>query len=141
MNKQNEEISSNEVPTRRYPEVTADSYPGVGPGIPSLLSDKAKNATSFMRKNVAEDMIGIPFRNDDIGVLKPLTFSDLSDEKYRVYCYPDGTVVRLDNPKRLNVSKSGGHRVYTADGISHYVHPGWNHLWWEVYEPCNHFAF
>lgn len=84
---------------------------------------------------------GVTFRNESTGPVKPLEFSPLSDEKYRVYCYPDGTIVRLEEPVALNVSKSGGHRVYTADGISHYIPSGWNHLYWEVYEHCNHFAF
>lgn len=70
-----------------------------------------------------------------------LTFSDLSDEKYRVYEYPDGSSVRLDHPSNLNVSKSGGHRVLTKDGVSHYIPSGWNHLYWVVKPGQPHFAF
>ena len=79
---------------------------------------------------------GIPFRNTS-----PISFKSLSDEHYRVYEYPDGSNVRIIDPMYLNVSASGGHRVYTADGISHYIPSGWNHLWWEVREHCSHFAF
>ena len=70
-----------------------------------------------------------------------LKFSDLSDEQYRVYEYPDGSTVRLDSPTNLNVSKSGGHRVLTRDGVSHYIPSGWNHLWWLVRPGQPSFAF
>ncbi len=70
-----------------------------------------------------------------------LIFSDLNDEKYRVYEWPDGSIIKLSEPLKLNVSKSGGHRVFTADGISHYIPSGWIHLHWVVKSGQDHFKF
>lgn len=70
-----------------------------------------------------------------------LEFSDLSDEEYRVYEWPDGSRIQLVSPLKLNVSKSGGHRVLTVDGISHYIPSGWNHLFWLSKPGMPRFAF
>jgi len=70
-----------------------------------------------------------------------LKWGDLSDEQYRVYVWPNGWKVTLYNPMKLNVSASGGHRVFTADGFSHYIPSGWNHLYWLVKPGEDHFAF
>ena len=103
---------------------------------PDPLLHVAKDATNFMRSNgpVQEE-----FRANPENV--ELTFSSLADEEYRVYEWADGTAIRLDHPSKLNVSKSGGHRVYTMDGISHYIPSGWKHLWWKVRPGCPHFSF
>jgi hypothetical protein len=61
-----------------------------------------------------------------------LKFADISSEKYREYVFPVG-VVRIENPLQLNVSKNG-HRVFDAQGVSHYIPQGWIHLKWEVKE-------
>lgn len=58
-------------------------------------------------------------------------WTDISNEEYRTYHFPKGERVRIDNPQKLNVSASGGHRVYSADGISHYIPPAWIHLEWK----------
>lgn len=60
-----------------------------------------------------------------------LQFTEINSEKYRVYEFPGGEQVRIDNPTHLNVSKSGGHRILDAQGISHYIPPTWIHLYWE----------
>jgi hypothetical protein len=60
-----------------------------------------------------------------------IEFSDISSEEYRVYEFA-GKSVRIDSPKLLNVSKSGGHRILDASGISHYVPSGWLHLFWKA---------
>lgn len=68
-------------------------------------------------------------------------FKDISDEKYRVYEFPDGSKVQLTEPIRVLKSDSGGHRVLTADGVAHYIPAGWHHLWWVVKENHPPFAF
>ena len=70
-----------------------------------------------------------------------LEFKSIGDEQYRVYEFPNGSKVRIDNPLQLNVSKSGGHRVLDSDGVSHYIPSGWNHLYWRVFEGKEPFAF
>ena len=106
--------------------------------IPEAYQDFARGAIANI---IPEDKppieeLGIPFRNGSL-----LKFNDLSHEYYRVYCFPDGSVVRIDRPMKLNVAETGGHRVYTGDGISHYIPSGWRHLWWEVKEDAFHFSF
>lgn len=63
--------------------------------------------------------------------MSQLKFSDISTEDFREYVYPDMTI-RIDGPKELNVSKSGGHRVLDSEGISHYIPSGWRHLRWKA---------
>jgi len=69
-----------------------------------------------------------------------IEFKDLDDEQYRVYQYPD-MEIKIEEPLLLNVSKSGGHRVWDSKGISHYLPAGWRHLYWVVKENKSHFAF
>jgi len=69
-----------------------------------------------------------------------LVFSDLSDEKYREYDFGDH-IIRINNPLKLNVSESNGHRVFDRQGISHYIPFEWYELRWEIKEGCSHFAF
>lgn len=66
-----------------------------------------------------------------------LQFIDISSELYRVYVYPDGTEVTIYEPLLLHVSQSGGHRVYDLNNTSHYIVPGFVHIYWGVrdYEP------
>lgn len=59
-----------------------------------------------------------------------LEFEDISSERYREYRFPGGDVVRIETPLRLNVSESGGHRIFDVDGVSHYIPAGWIHLSW-----------
>jgi hypothetical protein len=70
-----------------------------------------------------------------------MEFKDLTDELYRVYEFPNGTTVQISQPTKLNVSESGGHRVLDANGISHYVPTGWNHLYWKVKAGKKPFSF
>jgi hypothetical protein len=58
-------------------------------------------------------------------------FKDISHETVRTYVFRDGSVV-IDMPMKLNVSKSGGHRVQDAFGVAHYIPAGWIHLFWET---------
>lgn len=59
-----------------------------------------------------------------------LSWNDISSEAYRVYQFPD-TEIKITNPLKLNVSRSGGHRVFDLQGVSHYIPGGWRHLYWE----------
>jgi len=60
-----------------------------------------------------------------------LDFTDISSEAWREYHFESGATVRIDNPAMLNVSESGGHRIFDEQGLSHYVPKGWIHLVWE----------
>lgn len=63
-----------------------------------------------------------------------LNFTDISSEEYRVYEFESGRSILINKPLRLNVSPSGGHRVYDEEGTSHYIPKGWIHLKWKVKE-------
>lgn len=74
------------------------------------------------------------FRNDTNN-----KFADISSELYRVYEFADKNV-RIDEPLALSVSQSGGHRIFDASGISHYVPSGYRHLFWQVKDGQPHFV-
>lgn len=59
-------------------------------------------------------------------------FTDISSEIWREYRFAAGEVVRIENPLKLHVSGSRGHRVLDAQGISHYIPFVWIHLRWKV---------
>jgi len=62
-------------------------------------------------------------------------FTDISSEQFRVYEYlANGKKVsiRIPGPMRLSVSASGGHRVFDANGVSHYMAPGFVHIYWKA---------
>jgi len=68
-------------------------------------------------------------------------FDDISSEIYREYIYSNGDVIRIDFPLALNVNySSGGHRVWDAFGVSHYVAGGWKEIRWEVKLNTPHFV-
>lgn len=58
-------------------------------------------------------------------------FDDVSSEEFRQYNFPNGGIYIVENPLMLNVSGSGGHRLFDAQGLSHYVQPqeGWSIVW------------
>ena len=58
-------------------------------------------------------------------------FVDISTEQFREYVFANGCVM-IDEPTHLSVSKSGGHRLLDADGVSHYIPAGWIHLRWRA---------
>jgi hypothetical protein len=80
-----------------------------------------------LAKNVAErGKMSTNFVNES-----GLEFTDISSELRREYTFPSGTIVAIENPTHLNVSESGGHRIFDALGASHYIPKGWIHLqWW-----------
>jgi len=63
-----------------------------------------------------------------------LEFTDISGEEYREYTFwreDEEIVLKINDPLFLNVSESGGHRIYTKNGMSHYIPSGWFHLQWK----------
>lgn len=75
------------------------------------------------------------FRNDS-----GLEFADISTEEQRVYDFGERGLTIVDKPIRLNVSESGGHRIFDEDGGCHYIPAGWLHLTWSVKEGSPHFV-
>lgn len=63
-----------------------------------------------------------------------LEFSDISSEEFREYTWGDMFKLTINRPLRLNVSASGGHRIFTEDGNSFYVPSGWKCLMWKAKE-------
>jgi hypothetical protein len=66
-------------------------------------------------------------------------FQSLDSEQSRTYKFPDGEVT-IENPLWINVGP-GGHRIFDAQGVSHYVPKGWFHLSWTVKDGKPHFDF
>jgi hypothetical protein len=69
-----------------------------------------------------------------------LEFTDISSEQWREYHFLGGEIVRIEAPLRLNVSESQGHRIFDADGVSHYIPPSWIHLKWKVKDGAPNFV-
>ena len=65
-------------------------------------------------------------------VTKDLEWKNIDHEMYRVYKFPNEAHVKITNPKLLNISKSGGHRILDEFDVSHYIPSGWIHLYWET---------
>lgn len=70
-----------------------------------------------------------------------MEFKDLSSEACRSYEFPNGSVVTITKPLKINVSASGGHRIFDAAGVCHYIPAGWVHLKWTVNPGRPHFDF
>jgi hypothetical protein len=66
-------------------------------------------------------------------------FVDISSEQFRSYVFPGNEIVRIENPLQLSVSASG-HRLFDAQGISHYIPKGWIHLMWQAKDGEPHFV-
>lgn len=62
-----------------------------------------------------------------------LEFTDISSEKIRTYVF-EGMDLAIYEPLWLHVSDSGGHRVFSASGESHYIAPKWLAIIWEVHD-------
>lgn len=70
-----------------------------------------------------------------------LEFKDIDSEQYRVYIFPGGDSIRINEPLKLHVSPFGGHRVFANDGCSYYVPKGWIGLRWKAKEGRPHIDF
>lgn len=66
-------------------------------------------------------------------------FTDISSEEFRLYCFYNGTELRIDNPVALSVSENG-HRVFDATGTSYYVQNAWCYLQWRAKDGQPHFV-
>jgi len=55
---------------------------------------------------------------------------DITVESLRIYTFPNGDSVTIQDPQYIIVSDNG-HRIRDALGVCHYVPYGWIHLrWW-----------
>jgi hypothetical protein len=59
------------------------------------------------------------------------SWSNIDHEIYRTYVFPTNKIT-IHKPILLKISKNGGHRILDADNISHYIAPGWIHVFWET---------
>jgi hypothetical protein len=92
-------------------------------------------------ENFKDPELNLLLEPKDFKCADGMEFKDLDHEEYRVYKFDNNVMVRIDNPLKLNISKSGGHRIWDARGVSHYVPSGWVHLYWLVKKGENHFDF
>lgn len=67
------------------------------------------------------------------------TFFDVSTEEYREYVFLGKGTIRIDNPVAVAVSKSG-HRVLSADGVSHFISGDFDMVYWIVKPGAPHFV-
>ena len=67
-------------------------------------------------------------------------FVDISSEASRTYNFGQKGFVKVNKPLKLSVSASGGHRIFTADGNSHYIPSGWIQLSWIAKDGEPHFV-
>lgn len=71
--------------------------------------------------------------NKDYGFINGtlLRFDNISSEENREYTFPNGNKLLIKEPLVLNVSSSGGHRLYDKNGYSYYIQPkeGWSIKW------------
>lgn len=87
-----------------------------------------------------EAKVGQAAEAQDFSNESDLEFTDISTEEWREYRFAGGEVVRIDHPLKLNVSESGGHRIYDAAGRSHYIPAGWIHLVWQAKDGAANFV-
>lgn len=66
---------------------------------------------------------------------KELAWKSIETEEYRIYLFDGGESVKIDNPVKLNISDSGGHRIVDSEGISYYIPPYWNCIKWKANPP------
>jgi len=72
---------------------------------------------------------------------KEYDWKNIDNEEFRVYIFQGGCKVVIDHPLKLYVSKSGGHRLFDSDGISHYIPPKWIHIFWKAKNGQPNFRF
>ena len=58
----------------------------------------------------------------------------------RTYHFPGDEEYVITQPRHLNVSKSGGHRIVDSSGVGHYVPAGWLAISWTVADTEPHFS-
>jgi hypothetical protein len=63
------------------------------------------------------------------------TFTDISNEEFRTYHFPDGSTYSITFPVKLNIKRKpegDSHRLIDSDNVSHYVKAGWNAITWRA---------
>ena len=66
-------------------------------------------------------------------------WTDISSEQSRTYVWTDYKL-SIDNPKELNISDSGGHRLVDEQGNSYYIPNTWKYITWKVKTGQPHFV-
>lgn len=69
-----------------------------------------------------------------------MEFNDLSDELFRSYRFPQGTVT-INDPIALHISDSGTHYIIDEDGKVHVIPTGWIELIWDSSQDAYHVAW
>ena len=69
-----------------------------------------------------------------------IEFVDISTEEWREYIYQGGFRLRIDNPIKLAVMKSGSHRLWDGTN-SFWVKPGFMAIIWKAKPGLPHFTF
>lgn len=66
--------------------------------------------------------------------MEDLTVVTLDKEIWREYIYPNGGVLRIENPDLLYRKKSNphSHRIVTTGGDTYYPAPGWIGIHWNA---------
>lgn len=59
-------------------------------------------------------------------------FKDLRGEVSRIYVFPGGDQLVVENPVQLRVTASGHQRLVDADGNSYIIAPGWLYIRFKV---------
>ena len=62
----------------------------------------------------------------DSHIVEPIKLNPI--EKSRVYIFPKGEKIMLQNVEELETSESGNHRLKTKDGKLHIIPRGWLHI-------------
>lgn len=88
-------------------------------------------------KNIVNDDSQVNSNRETFQNAGSYEFIDLN-ERWRTYYYADGTEQTIIAVQKLAVSKSG-HRLFTADGLSHFVPFGWIRVSWKVVEGTPNF--
>jgi hypothetical protein len=96
-----------------------------------VTSDTPKEEKEERLQRIREIMKKTGAPNEGFLNESGLAFSDISSEKKREYTFPNGKKLFINKPLYLNVSASGGHRLYAEDNTCYYVQPekGWYIKW------------
>jgi hypothetical protein len=95
---------------------------------------KIKEATKPKNETMTEERKP-EFINDS-----DFEFVDISSEEFRQYAFENSTI-EIVEPVLLSVSESGAHRIFDAEGVSHYISPGWLAISWKAKPGRPHFEF
>lgn len=67
-------------------------------------------------------------------------FVDISNERVREYHFMN-RILRIDEPSKLYISESGGHRIFSKRGRCLYIPFGYLWIEWKSYNDKPHFTF